>query len=237
MSKKLLVLGLLASFAFAQAPPAAAPKPVRPDGTYAHITIVQGTAPVGEIVFKFFDKEAPLTSANFIGLANGTKPWTDPKTGKVMRKRFYDGLTFHRVIPKFMIQGGDPLGNGTGSVAVVKDEFKNGLLFDQPGRVAMAHAGPGTASCQFFITEGPTPQLNGDYTIFGQVVEGQELVAKIAGFPRDGNDRPNTTVRMTKVTIERVGAPPPRTTGTAKAATKGTATKTGTATKAPATKK
>lgn len=212
MSLRTLLVSLLAFSAFAQAPPAApaadAPKAAREDGAYAHIQITQGGQPVGEIVFKFFEKESPLTSANFIALANGAKAYTDPKTGKRLRRRFYDGLTFHRVIPKFMIQGGDPLGDGSGSIAVVKDEFANGLTFDVPGRVAMAHAGPGTASCQFFITEVPVKRLDGQYTIFGQVVEGQELVAKIAGFPRDGDDKPNTTVRIAKVTIERVGAPP-----------------------------
>jgi peptidyl-prolyl cis-trans isomerase A (cyclophilin A) len=218
---KTLFLGLLALSVFAQAPAAPVAGAPREDGVYARISIVQGTAPVGDIVFKFFEKEAPLTTANFIGLASGTKPWTDPKTGKRTRRKFYDGLTFHRVIPGFMIQGGDPLGNGTGSVDIVKDEFKNGLLFDVPGRLAMAHAGPGTASSQFFITERNTPQLNGDYTIFGQVVEGQELVPKIANTPRGPNDRPNTTVRMSKVTIERVGAPPAPPAAAAKPATAG----------------
>jgi peptidyl-prolyl cis-trans isomerase A (cyclophilin A) len=232
---KTLFVGLLALSMFAQAPatPAAA---TREDGTYARLSIVQGTAPVGDIVFKFFEKEAPLTSANFIGLASGTKLWTDPKTGKRVRRKFYDGLTFHRVIPGFMIQGGDPLGNGTGSVDVVKDEFKNGLVFDVPGRVAMAHAGPGTASSQFFITERNTPQLNGDYTIFGQVVEGQDLVPKIANTPRGPNDRPNVTVRIAKVTIERVGAPPARPVTAAKPAA-GTAKKGVTAAKKAAPKK
>jgi len=231
------LIGLLALSAFAQAPKgaAAAPKVTRPDGTYAVISIVQGGMPVGDIVFKFFEKEAPLTTANFIGLANGTKMWTDPKTSKRIKRKFYDGLTFHRVIPGFMIQGGDPLGDGTGSVDVVKDEFKNGLVFDVPGRVAMAHAGPGTASCQFFITEGPTPQLNGMYSIFGQVVEGQELVPKIANTPRSPDDKPNTTVRIAKVTIEHFGAPAAPATSAAKPATSATKKSApATTTKAPA---
>jgi peptidyl-prolyl cis-trans isomerase A (cyclophilin A) len=188
---------------------ATAPVAARENGTYARISITQGGTPVGDIVFKFLDTEAPLTSKNFIDLAEGRKVFTDPKTDKKVRRRFYDGLTFHRVIPQFMIQGGDPLGNGTGSVDVVPDEFKNGLIFDRPGRVAMAHAGPGTASCQFFITEAPRHQLDGDYTIFGQVVEGQDFVGIIARTPRDEDDRPNRTVRIAKVTIERVGVPAP----------------------------
>lgn len=212
MPLRTLFLSLVALSLVGQAPPPApapdAAKPVREDGAYAHIQVTQGGQPVGEIVFKFFEKESPLTSANFIALANGAKSYTDPKTGRRLRRRFYDGLAFHRVIPQFMIQGGDPLGDGSGSIEVVKDEFANGLTFDVPGRVAMAHAGPGTASCQFFITEGPVKRLDGQYTIFGQVVEGQELVAKIARFPRNEDDKPNTTVRMAKVTIERVGAAP-----------------------------
>ena len=229
---KPLVLGLLALSAFAQAPPISiAPKPVRPDGVYARISIIQGTQPLGDIVFKFFEKEAPIATANFGGLASGTKLYLDPKTGKRIKRRFYDGLIFHRVIPGFMIQGGDPLGNGTGATDPIKDEYKTGLLFDVPGRVALANTGsPGTSSCQFFITEVPRPDLNGGYTIFGQVIEGQELVAKIARFPRDPDDRPNTTVRMTKITIERVGAAPapPVTAAKPAVSTKTGATKTGT---------
>jgi peptidyl-prolyl cis-trans isomerase A (cyclophilin A) len=227
---KLLTLGLVAATVFAQAP--AAPAAAREDGTYARISIVQGTAQLGDIVFKFFDKEAPLTTAHFIGLANGTKTWGDPKTGKRLRRRFYDGLIFHRVIPKFMIQGGDPLGTGYGTTDPAPDEYKTGLLFDVPGRVALANTGrPGTSSCQFFITEVATPQLNGDYTIFGQVVEGMELVPKIANMPRNAENRPNLTVRIAKMTIERVGAAP------VPAPKPATATKTGVAKKAATTSK
>ena len=246
---KSLLIGLLALSVFAQAPKSAAPaatkgsataapKVTRPDGTYAVISIVQGSAPVGDIVFKFFDKESPLTTAHIAGLMAGTKTWTDPKTDKKVRRKFYDGLTFHRVIPGFMIQGGDPLGNGTGSTDPAPDEYNNGLKFDVPGRVALANTGtPHSSSCQFFITEVPTPQLNGGYTIFGQVVEGQELVPKIANTPRNGEDRPNTTVRIAKVTIERFGAAPARpATSAAKPATSATKKSApATTTKAPAT--
>jgi peptidyl-prolyl cis-trans isomerase A (cyclophilin A) len=157
---------------------------------------------LGKITVRLFEKEAPKTVANFVGLADGTKEWTDPKSRQPVKKRFYDGLIFHRVIPNFMIQGGDPLGSGMGGPGYkFEDEFSPNLKFDQPGRLAMANAGPNTNGSQFFITEAPTPHLTNRHTIFGQVVEGQEVVNKIARVPRDGNDRPNTPVVIQKVTI------------------------------------
>jgi peptidyl-prolyl cis-trans isomerase A (cyclophilin A) len=205
--------------ALAQAPAAAPKAPattpaVRPDGVYAVFDIVQGSnaktaTPMGKIVCKLYEKESPITVANFIGLATGTKPFTDPKTRQRAKRRLYDGLTFHRVIPGFMIQGGDPLGNGTGGTDEIKDEFDLGLRFDKPGVLAMANAGPNTGSSQFFITDGPTPHLNNKHTIFGQVVEGQELVAKIAGVPTGANDKPVTPVVMKRVSIERYPKPAP----------------------------
>ena len=190
----------------APAKPAAtteAAKPERAPGLYVTIVTTQGT-----IVGKLFEKESPITVKNFTGLARGTKEWKDPKTGQMMKKPLYNGLTFHRVIPGFMIQGGDPLGNGTGGTAVIPDEFNPALTFEKPGMFAMANAGPGTGSCQFFITVAPTTYLNGKHTIFGEVVEGMDVVNKITAVPRDASDKPRTPVRMTKVTVDRVGPPP-----------------------------
>ena len=196
----------------APAKPAAAPapapaKPTRPPGLYATLSISHGTTPLGNIVFKFYELESPITTKNFVDLAQGKKEWLNPKTGTRVKQPLFNGLTFHRVIPEFMIQGGDPQGNGTGGTDAIPDEFHPSLKFDIPGRVAMANAGPGTGSSQFFITEGTPMYLNGRHTIFGQVVEGQELVAKIARVPRGPGDKPQTPVRMSRVTITRVPDP------------------------------
>ena len=196
---------LLTVFASAQETPspAAAPaKPAREPGLYMTIVTTQGT-----IVGRLFEKESPKTVKNIADLAMGRKAWTDPKTGKRITRPLYNGLTFHRVIPGFMIQGGDPLGNGTGGTDVIPDEFHPSLQFDRPGRFGMANAGPGTGSSQFFITEVPTPHLDGRHTIFGQVVEGQDVVDKIARVPaRPSDNRPLTPVRMLKVTVARLGS-------------------------------
>jgi len=137
---------------------------------------------MGKIVCKLYEKEAPKTVANFVGLAEGTKEWTHPASKGKMKTPLYSGTVFHRVIPKFMIQGGDPLGNGTGNPGYrFEDEFAPGLTFNVPGRLAMANSGPNSNGSQFFITEVPTPHLNNIHTIFGQVIEGQDLVSKIAG--------------------------------------------------------
>jgi len=134
----------------------------------------------GTITCSLFEKEAPKTVANFVGLADGTKEWTDPKTGKKVKKRFYDGLIFHRVIPNFMIQGGDPEGTGRGGPGYkFEDEFNPSLKFDKPGKLAMANSGPHTNGSQFFITHVPTPWLDNKHTIFGQVIEGQDIVDNI----------------------------------------------------------
>lgn len=172
-----------------------------PAGTYA----VFDTS-LGKIVCRLFEKEAPNTVANFVGLAEGTKEWTDPKTGQKVKRPLYDGLVFHRVIPDFMIQGGDPLGNGTGGPGYkFADEFSPALKHEKPGRLSMANAGPNTNGSQFFITEKATPWLDGRHTIFGEVVEGMDVVSKIVKVPKsqDGRDRPLTDVVMKKVTILR----------------------------------
>ena len=161
---------------------------------------------MGTMRCKLFEKEAPITVANFIGLADGTKDWKDPATGKNKHGvPLYNGTIFHRVIPGFMIQGGDPLGTGTGDPGYqFADEIVPSLTFDRPGRLAMANAGPGTNGSQFFITEVPTPHLNGHHTIFGQCDDATvELVKKIARVPKGPNDKPTTPVRIEKIVIER----------------------------------
>ncbi len=167
---------------------------------------------MGRITCKLFSKEAPETVANFIGLANGTKDWTDPGTKeKVHGKSLYNGTSFHRVIPEFMIQGGDPLGSGMGDPGYYfKDEFDPDLNFDVPGRLAMANSGPGTNGSQFFITEAPTDHLDQKHTIFGQCDDSSVLVVKsIARVERDGNDKPLEPVILKKVTIVPDGQPMP----------------------------
>jgi peptidyl-prolyl cis-trans isomerase A (cyclophilin A) len=164
---------------------------------------------MGTITARLFEKETPLTVKNFVALARGTKASKDAK-GVMAAKPLFNGVTFHRVIPGFMIQTGDPTGTGAGDCGfTIKDEIVPTLKFDQPGRLGMANIGsPNTGGCQFFITEVPYPSLNGGYTLFGQVVEGQEVVAKIAHVPRNGQDKPNTPVKLVTVVIKREGPPP-----------------------------
>ena len=159
---------------------------------------------LGTFTCELYEKDAPITVANFVGLARGTRPWKDPKTGKwVEKKPFYDGLIFHRVIPGFMVQGGDPLGVGTGNPGYrFEDEFSPNLKFDKPALLAMANAGPATNGSQFFITEGTPQHLTGKHTIFG-VCEPASLVSKITGVKRGPRDKPETDVVMKKVTISR----------------------------------
>jgi peptidyl-prolyl cis-trans isomerase A (cyclophilin A) len=152
---------------------------------------------LGEIVVKLLPEKAPKTVANFVGLAEGSKDWKDPRSGQAMKTPLYDGTLFHRVIPDFMIQGGDPLGTGTGGPGYrFEDEIGPDNRFDRPGLLAMANSGPNTNGSQFFITEVPTPHLNRGHTIFGEVVKGLELIRKIA---LAGNAK----VRLEKVTITR----------------------------------
>ncbi len=181
--------------------------PPAPDGP----SVVFDTT-MGRMTCQFFAKESPITVDNFIGLANGTKEFTDPITGAKMKGiRFYDGTTFHRVIANFMIQGGDRAGNGTGDGGYyIKDEFTPGLRFDREGRLAMANAGPNTGGTQFFITEGPQPELDGKHTIFGQCDPHAVLVVQsIARVEKNSQDKPITPVLINKVTIVPEGQPLP----------------------------
>ena len=166
---------------------------------------------MGRITRKLYSAQAPITVANFVDLAQGKKDFLDPATQKKVRRPFYNGLTFHRVIPGFMIQGGDPRGDGTGDPGYFfQDEFDPALTFSRPGRLAMANAGPSTNGSQFFITENPVEQLNGKHTIFGQCDESAQLVAQsIARVQRDGSDKPITPVVITKITIVPPGQPLP----------------------------
>lgn len=160
----------------------------------------------GTIKFELYRDQAPLAVDNFVGLAEGTKEWTDPKTNKKVKKPYYDGLIFHRVIPNFVIQGGDPLGNGMGGPGFQFEVTTSELRHDKPGVVAMANAGPGTNGSQFYITLAKLPPLddprNGAYTIFGQVIEGQEVVEAIAKV-RTVREKPTEDMIIKKVTIQR----------------------------------
>jgi peptidyl-prolyl cis-trans isomerase A (cyclophilin A) len=160
---------------------------------------------MGDITCTLFPDKAPMTVENFIGLAEGKKEWKNPVSGaKKTNTPLYDGTIFHRVIPNFMIQGGDPAGNGTGDPGYkFKDEFSD-LRFDQPGRLAMANSGPNTNGSQFFITEVPVPHLNNRHTIFGQCAP-VDLIQKIARVPRDSNDKPLKPVRIQHIKIEQPG--------------------------------
>ncbi|MBX3042043.1 MAG: peptidylprolyl isomerase [Bdellovibrionaceae bacterium] len=159
---------------------------------------------LGTFKIKLFNKEAPKTVENFVGLVEGTKEWTDPATNKPVKKPFYDGLKFHRVIDGFMIQGGCPLGNGTGGPGYrFEDEFGPGLKHDKPGMLSMANAGPNTNGSQFFVTVAATPWLDGRHAIFGEVIEGMDVVNKIAKAKTLPGDRPAEDIVIKKVTISR----------------------------------
>jgi peptidyl-prolyl cis-trans isomerase A (cyclophilin A) len=198
MASKFFCTFLIAGMAMAQAPSSDAPK--YPPGLYALIT-----TSVGVITAQLFEKETPVTVHTFIGLARGTQSWLDPKTRKPATHPLYENLIFHRVIPDFMIQTGDPTATGAYDCGFrLPDEFVDTLKFDRPGRLAMANAGPGTAACQFFITEDKYPAGNGHYAIFGQVVNGQSLVGKISHVIRDERDRPKIPTTLIKITFMRV---------------------------------
>ena len=167
--------------------------------TYAKFDTTEGSFTV-----RFFEAEAPNTVANFVGLAEGTKEWTDPKTGQKKTAPFYDGIIFHRVIDGFMIQGGDPLGKGYGGPGYkFGDEFHPSLKHNRDGLLSMANAGPNTNGSQFFITLAPTPHLDNRHSIFGVVEDGMDVVKKIGKVRVGAQDRPVTDVVMNKVTIER----------------------------------
>ena len=174
------------------------------EGTYTVIEVTHGGESLGSIVLELYIEKTPVTVQNFIGLAEGTREFTDLKTSEKVKRPFYNGLIFHRVIPEFMIQGGDPLGNGRGGPGYkFKDEIVPELKFDTPGLLAMANAGPGTNGSQFFVTVAPTPWLNGKHTIFGKVVEGMDIVMKISEVQADRQNMPLKPVVMKKVTIKK----------------------------------
>jgi peptidyl-prolyl cis-trans isomerase A (cyclophilin A) len=188
--------------------PAATPAAMtRPNGP----TVVMDTS-MGRITCQFYQRQAPLAVGSFIGLSEGTKDWTDPVTGKKQHnKPYYNGTIFHRVIPGFMIQGGDPTGTGTGDPGYkFADEFDPNLNFDQPGRLAMANSGPDTNGSQFFITEQAYASLSQHYTLFGQCDDASvEVVKAIARVQTNSSDKPLTPVVLKKVTIVREGQPLP----------------------------
>jgi len=158
----------------------------------------------GPVVIRLFPDHAPKTVRNFVELAEGGRQWTDPRTGRATTDKLYDGTIFHRVIPDFMIQGGDPLGSGRGGPGYkFADEIHPDLAFDRPYLLAMANAGPGTNGSQFFITVVPTPWLNGKHTIFGEVIEGADVVDVITRVKTGSQDRPVEDVTIESVTVER----------------------------------
>src|SRR5438270_5992314 len=209
--RKLLTLFLLFSsvqLLSQTSAPAKAPakKPAAATTAAPPTAIIDTTA--GKLTCTLFPDKAPIGVANFIGLARGTKDWTNPNNGKKMHGvPLYNGTIFHRVIPEFMIQAGDQTGTGIGDPGYkFKNETSPDLLFDRPGRLAYANSGPDTNGSQFFVTEVAYPSLNGGYTIFGQCDDPSvELVKKIARMPRNGNDRPNDPPKISKVTIIHAG--------------------------------
>ena len=221
--KRLSILVSIAIGAFAQtAPPAPARKadtapaktaapakkeapPDRPPGLYWIVNTSMGT-----ITAQLYEKEAPGTVANFVALTRGTKAARD-KAGAMTKRPYFTNLTFHRVIAGFMIQTGDAqTGDGSGDCGfTIKDEVVPTLKYDKPGVLGLARLeARNTGACQFFSTDAASPSLNGAYTIFGQVVEGQDVVGKIASVPKDSNDKPRTPVKLISATIKRYGPPP-----------------------------
>ncbi|MGE0704424.1 MAG: peptidylprolyl isomerase [Vicinamibacterales bacterium] len=167
---------------------------------HAHFTTSEGNFTV-----RLFDEEVPNTVANFVGLADGTKEWTEPRSGKKVQRPFFDGLTFHRIIDNFMIQGGDPLGTGTGGPGYrFGDEFHPRLRHSKPGVLSMANAGPNTNGSQFVITLVPTPWLDNKHSVFGEVSEGMDVVERIGKTPTSKpGDRPIKPIVVQSVTIQR----------------------------------
>ncbi|MCK6529873.1 peptidylprolyl isomerase [Myxococcota bacterium] len=163
---------------------------------------------MGDIVVALHEDRAPRTVGNFVGLATGTKEWVDPRTRRPVQGRgLYDSTIFHRVIPDFMVQAGDPLGTGTGGPGYrFEDEFHPQLRHDRPGILSMANSGPHTNGSQFFITEKPTPWLDGRHSVFGEVVQGMDVVRAIARVPRDARDRPRQDVELRRIEVFRKAA-------------------------------
>ncbi len=170
-----------------------------PEETYATLHTSKG-----DIEVRLFPDHAPKTVANFVDLAEGAREWTHPRTRQRQRAKLYDGTIFHRVIPGFMIQGGDPMGTGTGGPGYqFKDEIHPELAFTRPYLLAMANAGPGTNGSQFFITVAPTQWLTGKHTIFGEVTKGEDVVDAIAAAPTGQQNKPSSDIRLESVTIDR----------------------------------
>jgi len=168
-------------------------------GTYARFVTTEGN-----FTIRLFDQEAPKTVENFVGLAEGTKEWSDPRTNQKVRKPYYNGTIFHRVIDGFMIQGGDPLGQGIGGPGYnFADEFHPKLRHNKAGTLSMANRGPNTNGGQFFITLGATPHLDDRHSVFGEVVEGMDVVSRIGKTPIGERDRPVKDIVIETVTIER----------------------------------
>jgi peptidyl-prolyl cis-trans isomerase A (cyclophilin A) len=214
--KRLSIPLLIAAGAFAQSPappPAKSPAPAQPAAaTPARepgLYMIMNTS-MGTITAQLFEKETPGTVANFVALARGTKAWKDPKTSTMVKRPYFNNLLFHRVIPGFMIQTGDATGTGAGDCGfTIKDETLPTLKYDRPGRLGLARLTErNTGACQFFITDEKYPSLDGEYTLFGQVVEGQDVVGKIARAPRDANDKPRMPVKLISVIIKREGPAP-----------------------------
>lgn len=160
----------------------------------------------GVITARLFDQLSPLTVQNFVALSAGRRPWLDPKSGEMVQSRFYDGLTFHRVIPHFMVQTGDPTGVGDHDCGfLIPGEIRSDLLFDRPGRLGMATFGgdPNTGSCQFFITETADSTLDGKHAIFGQVIDGLDVVSKLSRVLVDQYDKPRSPIRLYSVQVVR----------------------------------
>ena len=195
MKKLLIVLALCAVFGLS----ASAISQEKKGPLYATLK-----TSMGDIVVQLFEDKAPKTVANFVGLASGTKEWSDPKTGEKVKKPLYNGTIFHRVIPGFMIQGGDPLGSGMGGPGYrFEDEFHPDLRHTKGGILSMANAGPNTNGSQFFITLAPTLYLDNKHSVFGEVVKGQEVLIAIGTTPRDARDRPNKDVVLKEIVISR----------------------------------
>ncbi len=195
----------------APTPPAAAAKPTAPEtpavsahkhgpGVYAHITTNHGA-----MIAKLFDKDAPKTVENFVGLAEGKKQWRNPRTNTMVRRPYYNNLTFHRIIPGFMIQGGDPEGTGMGGPGFeFADEFNAKLRHSKAGILSMANKGPDTNGGQFFITLVPTPHLNDRHSVFGELVEGTDTLRAIGKVPTGAQNKPVKPVVIKSIRIERV---------------------------------